>query len=268
MRIFKTFSNLDGLRTYLNSAKENAVFAGLPLSSRNPGDDFSGTATYEEADALLRDGDAKTAARLKAATAANVKTLGEGTRTKRFHAVCGGAVCVPATIMGLPKSMIRTERVKFKDSKVISICYNGTTSANVGQSEMREVSARLMGAIVGLEKNGYRVNLYVFLGSSRGRDACGMFVRIKDSGQYIDIKKTAYPLVNPSMLRRHYFRYLETAPGLTNTGFYTGYGAPITDRAEIESAAKDAGLHLKKIVSFYDIRRISESSEIVRMLSD
>lgn len=268
MQIVKTFSNLDGFRAYLDTAPENAVFKGMSLYSRKNSESFTGTGSYDEANTLLRDGDAKSAAALKEATVANIKTLGDGKRTRRFNSVAGGVANVPATIMGLPKSMIRTERVKYKDSKVLNICYNGTAAGSVDKTELRETAARLMGAIVGLEKNGYRVNLYLYIGSRSGSNSCNMFVRIKDSAQYLDIKKTAYPLINPSMLRRHYFRFVETAPGLTDYRFTGGYGSVIDDETEIKSAAKKAGLVLKKIVSFYDLRRIKSAAAIMEKLSD
>lgn len=271
MDITKTFSNLDGLRAYLDTAPENQVFKGRRCGSHTGSEEFSGTESYEAANVLLRDGDEKSAAALKTATAAHVKTIGEGKRTRRYNAICGGAVNVPAALLGLPKTMIRTEKVSYKDSKVLNVCYNGGASYDISANELKDTAAALMGALMGLEKNGYRVNLYVFFGSkasaSRGYDTCNMFVRIKDSAQYLDLKKTAYPLVNPSMLRRHFLRFIEVAPGLTNKRFTIGYGAPVTDSDTIKNAANNAGLHLKKIVSFYELRWL-DTAAIMSKLSD
>lgn len=272
MDITKTFSNLDGLRSYLDTTPENEVFKSRRCGSHTGSEKFSGTESYEAANVLLRDGDEKSAAALKTATAARVKTIGEGKRTRRYNAICGGAVNVPAALLGLPKTMIRTEKVSYKDSKVLNVCYNGSASSDIEAYELKDTAAALMGALMGLEKNGYRVNLYVYFGSkcsaSRGRyDTCNMFVRIKDSAQYLDIKKTAYPLVNPSMLRRHFLRFVETAPGLTNKRFTIGHGAPVTDSDTIKNAANNAGLHLKKIVSFYELRGL-DTAAIMSKLSD
>lgn len=267
MQIVKSFTNLDGFRAYLDAAPENEVFAGRSCGSRTGSEKFAGTESYEAANILLRDADSRTAAALKAAAAVHVKTLGEGRRTRHFNAVCGGAVNVPATIMGLPKSMIRTEKVTYKDSKVLTICYNGTAASSVDKNALRDTAAALMGAIMGLEKNGYRINLYVYMGSRRGADSCNMFVRIKDSGQYLDLKKMAYPLVNPSMLRRHFLRFVETAPGLKNQSFYIGHGAVIDDAGAVQSAAKEAGLNFKKIVSFESLRG-KKAPAIMEALSD
>lgn len=272
MDITKTFSNLDGLRAYLDTAPENQVFKGRDCGSFTGSERFTGTESYEAANVLLRDGDEKSAAALKTATAARVKTLGEGRRTRRYASVCGGAASVPAALMGLPKSMIRTEKVTYKDSKVLNVCYNGSASYDISADELKDTAAALMGALMGLEKNGYRVNLYVYFGSecsARGGhyDTCNMFVRIKDSAQYLDIKKTAYPLVNPSMLRRHFLRFVETAPGLKNLYFSIGHGSPISDAGLVDTAAKNAGLHLKKIVSFYELRGLNTAA-IMSKLSD
>lgn len=271
MDITKTFSNLDGLRAYLDTAPENDVFKGRDCGSYTGSEKFTGTESYRAANDLLRDGDDKNAAALKAATAARVKTLGEGKRTRRYNSICGGAANVPAALLGLPKTMIRTEKVSYKDSKVLNICYNGSASCDIEADELKDTAAALMGALMGLERNGYRVNLYVYFGSKasvpRGYDTCNMFVRIKDSAQYLDLKKTAYPLVNPSMLRRHFLRFVEVAPGLKNKCFSWGHGSPISDAGSVDTAAKNAGLHLKKIVSFYELRGLN-TSEIISKLSD
>ena len=94
----------------------------------------------------------------------------------------------------------------------------------------------------------------VYEGTGRDKETVAAFVRIKDSGQYLDAKKMAYPLVNPSMLRRHFFRFIEKAEGITSKRWPSGYGRPVRDAAEVAELAKGAGVRAGRVVSFYDIR--------------
>lgn len=268
MYIFsKSFSNLDGLRRYLDTASNSKLFEKTN-DSKNGSSSFTGTESYSAANDLLRDGDAKNAAKLKAAAGNGLKAAaGDGQRIRHFSSVCGGAVNVPNMLMGLPKSMIAAQKVKYKDSKVVSMVFNASIDCTIEADEINKVSAYLVNAIMGLEKKGYRVNLYVMHASTRGSEKCAMFVRIKDSGQYMDVKKMAYPLVNPSMLRRHYFRFVETVPGLKDRSWLHTYGRPVMEKDKAADLAKEAGLNIKKIVSFYEVRNMT-SPEMMRFILD
>lgn len=263
----KSFQNLDALRRYLDTAANSKLFANTN-ESRTGSEKFTGTASYQAANEMLRDGDAENASKLKAAAGSGLKAAsGDGQRVRHYSAVCGGSVNVPNMLMGLPKSMIATKKVIYKDSKVLSLIYNASIDCKVKADEINKVSAYLVNAIMGLEKKGYRVNLYVMHASTRGNEKCAAFVRIKDSGQYMDVKKMAYPLVNPSMLRRHYFRFLETVPGLKDPLWLYTYGRPVMEKETALDLAKEAGLNVKKIVSFYDIRKMT-SPEMMRFVLD
>jgi hypothetical protein len=262
----QSFTNLDGLRRYLDTTPENNVFRGRRLGSQTGSEEFSGTESYAAANVLLRDGDEKSAAALKAAAGVHINAAGEGYKVRRYAAVCGGTANVAAALIGLPRSMYATKKVTYKDSKVLNLCYNGSADCSVDKNEIAQTAAALTNAVLGLEKNGYRVNLYVYFGSRCSTESCNMFVRIKDSGQYIDVRKMAYPLVNPSMLRRHFLRFVEVVPGLKSSYFTIGHGTPINDRDHVQTCAKEAGLNLKKVVSFYDLRGM-KTPEIVKMLS-
>lgn len=267
----KVFANLDGLRRYLDNAKYNDLFrCEGDRSSITGRASFTGTADYTTANDLLRDGDTNNANKLKAAAGNGLKAAnGDGQKTRRVSAICGGAANVPAVLMGLPKSMIAQRKFIYKDTKVLNLVYNVAIHAGIDASEINRVSINLVNAIMGIEKKGYRVNLYVSICAEQkgGRDTeyCNMFVRIKDSGQYLDVKKMAYPLVNPSMLRRHYFRFLETSEGLKNTSWVYGYGTPVRDVAKIQEFAKKAGINAKKAVTFYQVQKKS-APEIMQFL--
>lgn len=74
-------------------------------------------------------------------------------------------------------------------------------------------------------------------------------VKVKDPGQYLDIRKLAYILVNPSFLRRHFFRLAETDPELTQSYWNIGYGF-VLDDDEMKNV-------IKGIPSLKDIKYLS-----------
>lgn len=65
---------------------------------------------------------------------------------------------------------------------------------------------------------------------SGAKECTCMVVQIKHSSEKLNIAKLAFPLANPSMLRRFNFRWMEQIPNL-NSGF-SGYGYSITKNYE------------------------------------
>ena len=70
-----------------------------------------------------------------------------------------------------------------------------------------------------------------------------IMVKIKDAGQYFDGLRVAYPLVNPSFLRRHIFAVLERMPEIYLTG---SYGIVMSDSDAVKYVPKDM-----QYLSFY-----------------
>ena len=71
-------------------------------------------------------------------------------------------------------------------------------------------------------------------------------VKIKDAGQYFDSLRVAYPLINPSFLRRHIFAVMER---IKDVELPSGYGAVMEDYDAARYAPKDT-----KYLSFYKCR--------------
>ena len=262
----KSFENLTAFHAYLSSTPYNTAFSGRSHDSETGTRSFTGTDSYDAAEKLLIEGDAESAAKIYRAVNVKIKrTAGAGTRTRRFSSVCGGAVNVPATLVGLPKSMYNLKKEHFETgSKVLTICYNNNASSCVSVDEKVNASAALVAAVVELENRGYRINLYASCSAYQGHEYCANFVKVKDSGQYMDLLKMSYPLVNPSFQRRHAFRFRETMPGLSRN-WVGGYGCSVTDSATVATLAEKAGLNLKKIVTYYEIKGL-EPAKIVDMI--
>lgn len=189
---------------------------------------FTGTETYEEADELLLKGDKKTAGEISHKLVAIKQQLSKEAPKRRIYSTIQGcAPNVPAYIAGTPNSMINSMQ-KTGKTKVLTIAYNVAVSAFVTTDEMRETATQLVGAIMALEAGGTRVNLYICVEGRgwRGKNAGQKWfvaIKIKSAGQALDTLKMCYPLIHPSMFRRHFFRWLETREGV-GASLRDGYG--------------------------------------------
>lgn len=110
-------------------------------------------------------------------------------------------------------------------TKVLTVAYNVSANSSVDANELRDVATQLVGAIMALEAGGARVNLYVCV---EGKGKCSnqkwfVATKIKSAGQPLDTLKMCYPLINPSMFRRHYFKWIETRDGVASD-IKMGYG--------------------------------------------
>ena len=116
-----------------------------------------------------------------------------------------------------------------------------------------DAGAKVLTYLRDLESQGYRVNLYIMMCSSEVREQIAMMVKVKDSEQYLNITKTAYPIVNPDFLRRHFIRLIECEA--TDSNFARGYGAPIYRKSDIQNVFDACRLKVDKYLNFYEVQR-------------
>lgn len=223
---FKYFNSLGQFSKYL---AETRVLAGFKSdqASKNGCQSFTGTASWDEAEALFIKGDKKAADAIMAEGFSKVTAKGYRNQRQLYSSRVGIMPHVPNYIAGRPNSMInvRTNRVP---SPVINVLYNISNNAGISAADMRVRAIRLLAALYNIECSGTRVNLYLCDISSID-DVIGWVIKLKDSGQPFDILKMAYPLTNPSMLRRHSFRFTEVFP---HEGY--GYGRAVHGTASIK----------------------------------
>lgn len=264
----KSFCNLDSFSKYLENRKTGAAFLNRvdgPASEKISAyrTEWTGTESFSDADHLFQYGDQKSAAKMApAALAKSADVPAVDLRARRVRSVAGFSPNVPAVLRGRPKTMYKIIRQNV-NTKIVTFCYDCASDWTI-DSEVRAAAAlKLVNTILGIEKKGYRVNLYVCACMSGTSEACGAFIKIKDSGAYMDRKKMAYPLINTSFFRRHMFKFIETADGLKEKVWSRGYGYAIDKdsaghkkRLEIAAAA---GVHVKNIVSYYDIKDLDEA---------
>lgn len=182
------------------------------------------TENFEQATELFKNGwsdmASKLVQRLKVIESKTESTM----KPRNQLNVCGYQAVVPLYLQGVPNNMIDKKMVPIKQKVITlnkSIDYNGGTSSDT----IVEESVKAMMIVKKLEAQGYRCNLNIVLGTSKGSCKFYVKVRIKSANEKLNISKLAFPLVHPSMLRRLFFRFIEVYPKITKP-FVHGYGMP------------------------------------------
>ena len=267
--IIRVYNSIQEFSASLNR-ETNKVFKNAELRSNIPDENgFKGTPDFETADHHLKYGDSENLSRIQSVRVQGSNKSGTEIRMRQCNGVVGNVPNVANYLKGVPNCMIRKDRQKFSNSKVINIAYNCTTDGKVKGQTVAEESAKLLSIVSAAEKQGYRVGISVLVGTAvragRDKERVILSVKVKDPGQYLDIRKLAYILVNPSFLRRHYFRLAETDPDLTQNCWNIGYGF-VLDDSDMKNVIKGIpSLKDSKYLSFEMIRGKSDK-EIQRMI--
>lgn len=197
-----------------------------------------GTESYSDADNLLFTGDNKNLTKLKKA---NIKSISSNDYTKNMlkiqKQVCGCLPNIPLYLIGAPNNMLNFKRTQTK-SKVINILVNIAVSYDITAKEIIEAGANIASVVRELEKNGIRVNLYISCFSKKSNDYIGFIANIKKSSAPLNMLNIAYPLINPSMLRRHYFKFVETIPVQISEQFLGSYGEVVSFNTMLQHEPK------------------------------
>ena len=246
------FEKFESVTEFIRTIDERKVRESFKPSQCSQTTDFEFTGTIDcmEANNLFLYGDKKNADKLNEALR-KIKAQGKGneTRNKLYNSPCGFMPIVPKVLAGDPNNMLAIKKQAYRSTKVINIIYSMSCSGSVPATEILNNSAKLVEVICQLEKNGYRVNLYTGDNAIFDQKAQTAFIiKIKDSGKYLDPLKIAYPLVNPSFLRRHSFKWLETFNEFDARGDYGGAMNGEQFREFMKDKFKNA-----VILSFYDI---------------
>lgn len=248
--VIMKFESVQDFCKYLDKGKTQI---GFVEHSRLSTKSFTGTESWDEAQNLMQHGDIETyneIRKIQTKYAKSIQTTQNVKRIKLSHA--GFLPCVPAYLGGAEKCMFR-KVTQPERKRVANVIYNASIDCSVGAESIRDASVRLMQAIRNIEAGGTRVNLYVCIFSRlrKRTQTTGALIKIKDSGQYMDVLKMVYPLTNPSMLRRHFLRFIETTKGISKK-FVKGYGVPIKDASEITGRILNGAS--AKIASYYEIK--------------
>ena len=269
--LVKKFNSTGELSKYLEGQQVTKIFKSVADGGSYSTSSFYSrwalTNTYEEADRLLLYGDRELQKKIEDAGVKEMRTKLEhyANRRKVFSSVVGFAANVPAYLSGTPNSMINVRQVRTKQ-KVLTFMYNTSVSASVSAERIVRATAQLVSAVLLVEASGVRVNVYAGEAFKEdGEPSVCWLCRVKDSGQKLDTLKMAYPLAHPSMLRRHWFRLLETTEGISEK-YTCGYGVPVDEEERAQKILHEANIHnMQRVLCFSDIEgRTAE--EIAKML--
>ena len=227
--VIEFFPNLNALLSANSTRQTNKAFKDLNRcldssyeSSRRT--EFTGTASYAEAEKLCRDGWFEELESFK--EACSIRPADQ-LRRRVVTSPIGYAPHVPNAIMGRPDSMIKTIMQKEK-SRVLELVVNTTASSDYAADTITKYAAEIVKAVSAIEAGGIRVKLITCVIntlSARNGQLAQCFVTIKAPTEKINPARIYFPLVHPSMLRRIGLRWLETCPDVASKKFQSGYGA-------------------------------------------
>lgn len=239
--VIRKFESVFQFTEYLNKENNSKLFKNKADSNEPDRENKVGTESYEEAQKLFSFGDRKSFELIKrTATKTQLKGSGSFTRNTTQLGVVGYAPNIAAYMAGSPRCMMQRTRVTRTSSKVINVLYNCAFPWSASKEQIIEQGVKVLEFVNESERKGYRVNLYASVFADRENEAVGMMVRIKSSEQALDLLKIAYPIINPSFLRRHYFRFLEVEKQISNKRWTSSYGRPVKCWVEVKDILKDS----------------------------
>lgn len=164
--------------------------------------DWHGVAKYQDALDLLSSGYQPVVDALKEKLNPTAGA-GEVPRFSFHNNIVGFAPVVPLALKGVPESMIDMRMTSIK-AKVIDIFYDMTANCDKDIDQFIKAGEAILSAIMSLERQGYRFNLYAvqsYTSTSDGGTTDILCIKIKSSGTPLDIKRMSYPLTHPSFFR-------------------------------------------------------------------
>lgn len=220
------YNSLAEFYEYIISTPLNETFRWSELSSVKNGYSFTQTNSFEEATKLFKNGWQDMSEKLTQKLKVEVGKMEKVMVSKNTISVQGYQPIVPLYLNGIPTNMVSRKMQSMKQKVITlnkSITYSGITSTE----EIVKQSIKALAIIKKLENQNYRCNLNIILGTEEHNKGYVVKVRIKSANERLNINKLSFPLVHPSMLRRLFFRFIETYPGVPNS-FERGYGRPIS----------------------------------------
>ena len=179
------------------------------MSSKHLDFSWEGVHNYDEALELLRTGYQPTVDKLQGALKAN--RTGTQKRITFENQVHGFAPIVPLAMKGVPNSMINMTMKPIK-CKVIDVYYAMNCGSSASANDIIGYGQKLLSAIIELEKQGYRFNLYAVQAYSDYDNADMLCVKVKSSDKLLDLKRMSFPLTHPSFIRVIGFDWYSKCP--------------------------------------------------------
>lgn len=273
MVFFEKFETLQSFANTVSKREVNETFkecaSCLASQMKNCTNTF-GTSSFSEAENLLITGDRTNLSKLKEVSVKSVSHAKNYVKNilKVEKSVCGCLPNIPLFLNGAPNNMLTFKRTPLK-SKVFTIIVNAGVSYETKCNQIIEAGSNIASIIKELEKNNIRVNLMLsyFSKSRENNNYIGTLINIKKASSPLNMLNIAYPLINPSMLRRHFLRYIETVPVKLDKSITNGYGIPLTFQ---EMLTVEPKLHKFKEATIIDIQEALNTSvdDMVKNISN
>lgn len=190
--------------------------------------EFTGTRSYREAEALLRDGwpaGAEEARKLSASLTAEMAEAISTERPAPVWDVAGDDADVARFLSGEPENMMAWEPEHVPAAgRVVRLLLGGRVACHVGEQDLQRVAVLMAAAADVLEARGVRVEIVVSYALEWGAKVLEIRHRLKAAEEPLDLPRIAAGM-HPSAFRRIAFRWAETIPDLPAT---YGYGGTVT----------------------------------------
>lgn len=223
--------------TDINSKPNNLFFKNRHSSQRTDDNDNGWYASrdYARATYLLTTGWDSAAQKMTEKVKMTNGISSPVRSSKPVYGVVGSQASVPRYLQGIPTNMI-SRQTTYAKQKVVTINKGISYNCRWKPENIIKESVKALQIIQSMENAGQRVRLNVMWSVSNYNDTKHTIIKVcvKKPDERMNISKMAFPLAHPAMLRRFFFKWLETDT-FTTCDMGDGYGIPsrqsIKDRA-------------------------------------
>ena len=220
---------------------------------------FTGVESWEEACEFLKTGYQPSVEKFK--TGVKASLAGQGKRISFFNDVVGFQPIVPLALQGVPCSMQNSYMKPIK-AKVLDVYYDMTVNCGIDKKDLQAAGEKLLGAILGLEMQGYKFNLYAIQTYCDSRSFDMLCTKVKASNTPLDLRKISFPLTHPGYFRCIGFDWYSRMPKSKYRG---GYGYPLSSEYNEERLKKGfQQIFGKNAVAFAAAKIIETDAEHIK----
>lgn len=253
------FDNADAVVTACKNRPLNRA-AGFSKDEQKKQDkSFTGVESWAEACEMLKTGYQPAVEKLKTGIKANL--AGQGKRINFFNDIVGFAPIVSLALQGVPNSMQNSYMKPIK-AKVLDVYYDMAVSWNVRKEDLQKAGEKLLGAIMELEMQGYKFNLYAIQTYADAKSFDMLCTKVKNSNTPLDLRKISFPLTHPGYFRAIGFDWYSRMP---KAKYRHAYGDALSyDHNETELQKGFQEIFGKNVVVFAAANIIKEDSEYIK----
>lgn len=218
-----------------------------------------GVQSFEEAEELMRTGYQPTVDKMKSDIKADL--AGQGKRVSFKNEVVGFQPIVPLALQGVPNCMINTYMKPIK-SKVLNIYYDMTASCMTRSEQIIDAGQKVLAAIMELEMQGYKFNLYAIQSYYNGKEACILCTKVKSANTPLDLKRISFPLTHTAYFRVIGFDWYSRCP---EAKYFSGYGHALGYDYSSETLSKDfEQIFREKCIYFSASKVINDTTDHIK----